>query len=299
MKLTFLGTSAVFPTKERNHSAVALSYSGEILLFDCGEATQRQITFSELSPMKISKIFITHWHGDHTFGLPGLIESLQMNRRSAELNVYGPKGTKENFKTMLKAFEMYPEYKINVHEVDPKSPTKICDEENYEVFALRVKHTVPCISFYFKEKDKIRINTDYTEKFGLKEDPILRELQASKDIVWQGKKIRAEDATTITLGKKITYIVDTYYDESLVDFAKDSDVLVCEATFMHNLSEQAKEKGHMTSRLAGKLAKKAHAKQLIITHFSQRYKSVSELLAETRKVFENTSAAHDLMNVKF
>jgi ribonuclease Z len=299
MRAVILGTASAFPTRERAHSATFLDIGTEALLFDCGESVQRQMTFARLSPMKISKIFITHWHGDHVLGLGGLLQSMQLNQRKKPVDIYGPEETRQRFNYMMKAFEFRTQYPINVYEVKAsQKPFKILDKENYEVWAIRCRHPLACLAFSYVEKPRRRIDIKYLKKFGLVNDPIIKNLQTGKDIMWKGKKIAASKATYMQKGKKFAYIVDAGYSENLIGFAKDADVLICEATFTKDLGVEAREFGHMTAADAAMLAKKANAKQLVITHFSQRYRDASVLLAEARKVFKNTIAARDFMEIK-
>jgi len=299
MKAVFLGTASSFPTRERNHPSLYLDIGPEALLFDCGENTQRQLRIANLSPLKISKIFLTHWHGDHVLGLPGLLQSFELNGRKAELSIFGPDKTKERLHYMTKSFEVRVGYRINVTEIAAESKIKrILQTPDYEIHATKAVHAVPCLAYTFIERPRVKINTEFLKKYGLAAHPLVGELQRGKDIQWKGKTIKAKDATYIKPGKKITYILDAIYDEKLAVFAKDSDVLICEATFSKELEADAKEKGHMTAQQAGKLAKKAEAKQLIITHFSQRYRDTSELLAEAKKEFKNTIAAKDFLEIK-
>lgn len=298
MKLIFLGTASSFPTKERNHTAVLLEYAGEALLFDCGEGTQRQIKLAEAHPMKIEKIFITHWHGDHCLGLPGFLESMAFSNRTKPIYLFGPVGTKEHLFHLMKGFAVRLPFKLDVHEISAQEPRVILETPEYEVLAVNMKHRVPTLAFAFKEKSKIRINLDYTKKFGLEQHPILKKLQEGKDITWQGKKIKAKDATYKVEGKKVAYVVDTEPNANAVKLAKDSDVFVCEGTFANELKAEANEKCHMTVKQAAKLAKDAEVKKLVLTHFSQRYKHTTELEREASSVFKNVVMAKDLMEVK-
>jgi len=294
MKLTFLGTASAFPTRERNHPAVLLDIGPESFLFDCGENLQRQLRIAGVSPMKISKIFITHWHGDHVLGLPGLIQSLELNNRKTMLDIYGPEGSAQNFHMIRKAFGIETGFKINVHDI---KTGKAFMSEDFDILAQNVKHTIPCLAFSFAEKDKIKIDKSKIEKTGAM-GPVVGELAKGKDITWEGKSIKAKDYTYVQTGKKITYILDAVYDEKLISFAKDSDILICEATFTKENELDAKKKGHMTARQAAKIAAKSRSKQLIITHFSQRYKDVTPLLTEARKEFKNAVAAKDFLEIK-
>ncbi|MFH0869233.1 MAG: ribonuclease Z, partial [archaeon] len=273
MKITFLGTASAHPTSDRNHSGLILDIGPESFLFDCGENIQRQIRIAGISPMKISKIFITHWHGDHVIGLVGLVQSMDLNSRKTPLDIYGPDGSAQNFHLIRKAFNINTGFKIEVHDV---KSNKAFETDDYEVLAQKAKHTIPCLAFAFVEKERVRVNKDKIEKLDIK-GPIVGELARGKDITVDGKTIKAKDFTFVQPGKKLTYIIDAVYDEKLVEFAKDSDILVCEGTFAKDMQLDAKRKGHMTAQQAGKIAAKSKSKQLIITHFSQRYRDPSQL----------------------
>ena len=292
MNLTILGTGSAMPTESRHHSATALDIGPEVLLFDCGEGTQLQLRKAGISWNKISKIFITHWHGDHVLGLPGLLQSVSLNKRAKPLNIYGPAKTKENFKKIAEAFGIFPTFKISVTELKPGA----FNAEKYSIAVANAKHNAPCLAFAYQEKPKVKININYLKKFGLVNNPIIADLIKGKDIIWNNKKIRAKDVTFIEKGKKFVYLLDSAYSKHLENFCKDADILLCEATFAEDMKEFASEFGHMTASQAAALAKKSGAKKLIITHFSNRYKNTDILLKEARKVFANTITAKDLLS---
>ncbi len=297
MKLIFLGTSASFPTKDRNHTAVLLRYGAEALLFDCGEGTQRQIRIAKESPMKITKIFITHWHGDHVLGLGGLLQSSSMNNRKEPMEIYGPKDTRTRMDHLLKTCEFVPSFEIKIKEIDTDEPKVICEGDGYFVKAVNGEHKIPCLSFAFEENPRYKINKDFVDSNRLQGNPGLNDLQRGKDITINGKKIKAKDVTYEVKGKKVSYVVDTVPTKGIAELATESDILISEATFLNEIKEKSTEHGHMTAKTAGKLAKGAKAKQLIITHFSQRYKTTKELLDEARRSFKNTIAASDFMEI--
>jgi ribonuclease Z len=297
MKIVFLGTASSFPTRDRSHTSILLRYSSEAILFDCGEGTQRQLRIAGESPMKITKIFITHWHGDHVLGLPGLLESMAMNGRKDPLEVFGPGGTKESIKHLFQALHIRPNFKFSVHEVDTRKSKIAINTKEYEVSAIFVKHKVPCLAYSFKEKNRYRINKDWVKKEKVQGLPALSKLQEGKDVTIKGKKVLAKDVTYVSAGKKITFIFDTSPIKELIPFAKDSDLLICEGTFSNKIKEKAKDHGHLTVKDAAKIAKKAEVKKLAITHFSQRYKDVSELKKEAISVFKNTVLAKDFMEI--
>src|SRR3989344_1741689 len=294
MNLTILGTGSAMPTPSRNHSATALDIGQEVLLFDCGEGTQLQLTKAGISNNKISKIFITHWHGDHILGLLGLTQTMSLNKRTKPLDIYGPAGTKANFKKFMELVDSQPVYKINVTDLKPGA----FNAEKYSIAVANALHVKPCLVYALQEKQKVKVNLDYLKKFGLKNNHAIGDLIKGKDIIWQGKKIKAKDATFVEKGKKFVYLLDSAYSKHLENFCKGADLLLCEATFADDMKEFAKEFGHMTAGQAATLAKKANVKKLIITHFSQRYKDTNVLLKEARKIFSNTIAARDLMQTE-
>ncbi len=293
MKLTFLGTSSMLPTKDRNTTAILLNYKAENILIDCGEGTQRQFRKAHISPTKVTRLLITHWHGDHVLGIPGFLETLAKQNYNKTLYIYGPKGTKRYLKEMFKTFvSQYNQVKVKVKEIS-KNETFL-DEKNFTISSLKLNHTTTCFGYSFKEKDKRRINLSYTKKFGLTKDKILGKLQQGKTITYKGKKITPEKGTITTPGKKVTILLDTSKTKDMVKFAKDSDVLVTESTLSNTLEKEAKKIKHLVPKHAAEIAKEAKVKKLILTHISQRYKDERVLAKEAKKTFKNTTAAKDL-----
>lgn len=296
MEITFLGTSGMQPTKERNLFSILLRYESENILLDCGEGTQRQFRFARISPVKITKILITHLHGDHINGLPGLLQNLNANEYNKTLEIYGPKGLKNLLKHIFIIANIKEnKLKIKIQEIKPGTFLK---EKNYSLIANKLSHSCECYGYSFKENDKRKIDLKYLKEFKLKKHPLIGKLQQGKDITYEGKKIKAKDATFIEKGKKITLIADTAYTKNAVDLAKDSDLLICESTYSKNQNKEAKEYKHLTSEDAAKIAKESKSKKLILTHFSQRYKDANVLLKEAKRIFKETSIAKDFMNVK-
>lgn len=294
MEITFLGTSGMQPTKERNLSAILLSYKNENLLFDCGEGTQRQLRLADLKPTKITKILISHLHGDHIFGLPGLMQNLEVNNYSGVIEIYGPKGIKEFFNFLFR-LGVFKKLKYKIIEIKEGI---IIKNKDFSVRAYKLDHYGICYGYEFVESDRRKINLDYLKKFGLKQHPIIGKLQEGKSIVWKGKKIDVKKATYLIKGKKIAFILDTAYCNNCLKLAKDADLVISESTFMEDLKDKAKEYKHLTSKQAALIAKKSRAKRLILTHFSQRYKDINELLKEAKSVFKNTECAEDFMKVE-
>ncbi len=282
------------PTPSRQHSATALDIGPEVLLFDCGEGTQLQLAKARISANKISKIFITHWHGDHVLGLPGLLQSMSLNKRAKPLDLYGPAGTKERFKKISEAFGIFPTFRLSITELKAGA----FNSKKYSIIVANARHSTACLAFAYQEKPKVKINVNYIKKFELVNNPLIGELVKGKNVTWKNKIIKAKDAAFIEKGKRFVYLLDSAYSKHLENFCKGADLLLCEATFADDMKEFAKEFGHMTASQAAALAKKANVKKLIITHFSNRYKDTNILLKEAKKVFANTIAAKDLMEVE-
>src|SRR3989338_2423263 len=295
MELTFLGTGSMVPTVQRNATSILISYKNENLMVDCGEGTQKQFRYANISPAKITRILITHWHGDHIFGLPGLLTSIAKFAPEKRIDLYGPVGSSHYLSILLSSYIPMNKSNITVHEI--KDDCIFFENKEFKIKAFQLEHTARCLGYSLIEKDKRNINMEYIKKFGLKQHPILKDLQNGKDITWNKKKILAKDATTTKRGKIISIVLDSLATKNIITNIKNSDLLVCEATLGSELEEKAKEYKHLTSTQAAQIAKDSNAKKLIITHFSQRYKDVSPLLKESRKIFKNTLAAEDLMRV--
>jgi len=293
MKIVFLGTGSMQPTKERNLSAALVNYKNENILVDCGEGTQRQMKIAGLKPTKITKILISHWHGDHVIGLAGLIQYLKANEYNKTLEIYGPIGTKEYFNRLMHSFIFKHDLSINIKEL--KRDGIFLKSKDFSLVAYKLNHSVPCLGYAITENERRNINLEYLKKFGLKEHPILGKLQKGEDITWNGKKIRAKDATIVKKGIKVSFIADTAYCNNCLKLAKDSDLLICESTYLNELERKAEEYKHLTPKEAATIAKKANVKRLILTHFSQRYKEEDEMKKEAKKIFNSVECAKDFM----
>jgi len=283
------------PTKERNHSAALISYGSEGILIDCGEGTQRQMKIAGIKPSKVTKILISHWHGDHVLGIPGLIQTLAKNEYDRVLEIYGPEETRERMKNMFKAFSFEDKIETKIHEITKK---RFFEGNDFFLEALPLEHGITTLGFNFIEKDKKRIRVDVVRKLGIPDGPLLGKLQSGNGITFKGKKITPEETTYLVKGKKITFIADTVECKNALELAMDSDILVCEATYADDLKEKAAEYLHMTSKQAGLLANQAKAKKLILTHFSQRYKTMEKIESDAKDVFSNTICAYDFMKIK-
>jgi ribonuclease Z len=290
----FLGTSQAIPTARRNHVAMLLKYKDKTILIDCGEGTQRQFRKAKLNPCKTDILLITHWHGDHVLGIPGLFQTLALNNYSKTLKIYGPGKTKMFTELMQKLFVFKDKIKLDVKEVSGK----FLETEDFYIEAFPLKHGTPTNAYAFVEKDKLRIDKKKLKKFDIP-GPLIGNLQKGKNIKVSGKIVKVSDLTYKEKGKKIAVVLDTKLTDNCYKAAKDADLLIAEATYSNEHKELAKENKHLTAEDAARIAKKAKCKKLILTHKSQRYKKNEKiLLDEARKIFKNTEIAEDLMKTE-
>ena len=298
MEIIFLGTSSAVHSKERNQPSIAIKAFGEIILFDCGESTQRQLLHTNVSPMKISKIFLTHYHGDHILGLPGLLQSMSLNGRESKLKIYGPKGLDKVKNAIYSLGYCTIDYPIEFIEIDSGI---IEDNEQYFIKAQRVMHNVPALAYSIEEKKKPRFLREKAIELGVPVGPDFGKLHNGQEVEINGKIIKPEQVLgKPRKGKKITYSGDTRPCEEMVMLARDSTILIHESTFIQKEKTNADEYGHSTSTDAAYIALDSNSKELILTHISTRYgQEYGEImLKEAREIFENTKLAKDFMEVK-
>jgi len=293
VKITFLGTSAQIPTARRNHTAVLLTYEGENILVDCGEGTQRQFRKARLNPCKVNRILITHRHGDHVFGLPGLISTFNLSGYNKTLHIYGPKGIKRFLENFLALNYVKRDFEIKIEEVTSKG--KFFEGKDFYLAAEKMEHDIPTNAYIFVKKGQRRIDRTKLKKSRLPSGPILQKLKQGKNIIYGKKKYFARNLTYVEEDKKVSFVLDTKSNKRIVPFVKGSDLLICESSFMDDLKDLAEEHLHLTAKQAGEIAKKSKSRKLILTHISQRYdKDIRKLLAEAKKVFKKSSVAEDL-----
>lgn len=303
MELIFLGTGSGVPSKERNVSAMALTLLQEqnsIWLFDCGEGTQHQILRTSIKPRKISKIFITHLHGDHIFGLPGLLSSRSFQGGDDLLTVYGPRGIKEYIKTSLEVSGTHLTYPLSIIEI---TEGKIVEDEHFIVSSERLDHGIPSYGFRIVEKDKPgELLVNKLKAIGIDPGPIYQQIKENDVVETKEGQIihRSHFVGPDKKGRIITILGDTRSTHQFTSFVKNSDILVHEATFGHEKEELAKSYFHSTTNQAASLAKESQVKKLVLTHISSRYQKdeYKDLLAEAQEIFPNTELATDFYSVK-
>lgn len=291
IKITFLGTGAAIPSLRRHPAAILLQYGPDYMLFDCGEGTQLRLEKTRVSPMKIDKIFITHWHADHFAGLLPLIETLHLSRRKEPLHVYAPEATR--FVDALFELSYWGiGFPISPSDCSEDGLEKIFENDDYEIYSINVIHSVPSVAYCFKEKDTWNIHVKKAEKFGLKGRQ-MKKIKKDGKIKIGNKTIKIEDIAKKRTGKKIVYSGDTEISEKMFKLAEGADLLIHDATF----AEAIEERPHSSAADVAKMAKKYKIKKLILTHLSRRYRDPNEVLEIAKKYFKNVEVAEDLMKI--
>lgn len=292
--IIFLGTGCMQPTKNRNHSGILLSYKTENILMDCGEGIQRQMRIAGIKPAKITKLLISHWHGDHVFGIPGLLSTMGADKPDKKLQIYGPVGTKKYMEHLVQSFACKDLIEFEVIEV---KQGVIFDGEEFQLMAEPLKHSSLCVGYSFVEKDRRRINVAKAEKLGL-QGPILGKLQDGEAVVFKGKKILPDDVSAVVKGKKVSYIADTVPCNGTNTLALDADLLISEGTHLDDIKEKSEKYMHLTVKEAALIASENNAKRLVITHISQRYKNAVEIREEAKTYFPDAVVAEDFMRIR-
>ena len=300
MEIIFLGSGSALPTKERMLPSIVINREGENILFDCGEGTQFQMANAGIRPFRIKNIFISHLHGDHIFGLPGLLSSMNLFKRTEPLSIFGPQGIKEYLETVFKITNMTPRYEITISEIPNDFTGGVlfdCDE--YFVESLPLEHSIFDLGFRFQEKDKPgHLDLEKAKEFNLPMGPIIGELKKGTAVTIDGKIVHPKDVLGETIkGKAVTIATDTKYCDNTIKLAKGSDILIHEATFEKELLENAQEMKHSTTIDAAQAAKSANVKLLIITHISSRNDDIDKLTDECKSIFKSTIAAYDFMRI--
>jgi ribonuclease Z len=294
-ELTILGSSSATPTSKRHPTAQLLNIAERFFLIDCGEATQIQLRRYKIRFQRINQIFISHLHGDHYLGLMGLLSSLHLLGRRSEMHIYCPHGLKKIIDLQLELSGTQLNYEIHWHELNTEMPEVIYSDNLMTVETVILNHRIPCCGFIFREKDRpFSIDKERADFHGV---PLSQMMQ-----VKNGHDAVLEDGTVvpnylITKGKKksrsYAFCSDTRYDERVIAAVKEVDLLYHESTFLHEMLERAKQTCHTTALEAGRVARLAKVKKLVIGHFSVRYLDLNPLLQEARTEFANTFLADE------
>jgi ribonuclease Z len=297
LRVTFLGTGGTLPTPNRNPSSILINRKGELILFDCGEGTQQQMMRAKTG-MKLTSIFITHFHADHFLGIPGLIQTMSFNGRTEPLDVYGPEWTEKMVMLLVELGYYRLGFDVNPHELKHGD---IVERDEYIVKAVGTDHGIPSLGYILEEKSRIgRFNKEKAIELGVPVGPQFSRLQRGESVTVKDHIIEPSMVIGMSRpGRKIVYSGDTRPCESIEKESRGADLLIHDGTLSNELKDWAIETKHSTSKEAAILSKNAKVKQLILTHISSRYSENAEpLLIDAKSVFEKVNLAEEFMQIE-
>lgn len=289
--LTILGYNSAIPTVNSSPTSQLLEMGQRYFLIDCGEGTQVQLRKAKAKFSKIDHIFISHLHGDHCFGLPGLIASFRLLGRDKPLHVFGPKGIKEMLETIFRLTDTYQGFEVIYHEITGTTSHLIYEDQKVEVFTIPLNHRIYCNGYLFREKPKERrLNMQEISKYSEIQICDYNHLKKGDDFILSDGYILKNESLTFEPHPSVSYAFcsDTRYKEDIIPIIKNVNILYHEATFLHELKEMADYTGHTTAKEAAEIALKANVGKLIVGHFSNRYKDKSVFLEEARPIYKET-----------
>ena len=301
MNLTILGCYAATPRTMTNPTSQVLEIRNRIFLIDCGEGTQVQLRKHKIKFSSINHIFISHLHGDHCYGLIGLVSTFMLLNRVNDLHIYGPKGIKELILLQLKLSNSYTSYGLFFHELESKESEIIFEDDKVIVKTIPLKHRVYTNGFHFQEKIRERkLNVEAVQKYKI-ETCYYQNIKNGKDITLDNGEIIQNDKLTFDpiLPKSYAFCSDTIYDEAIIVHIKNVDILYHESTFLESEAHLSGKTMHSTAKQAANIALKANAKQLILGHYSTRYENIEMFKTEAETIFENILLADDGKNFEF
>ncbi len=294
-ELTILGSSAAIPTLSRSLSAQILNVHDQLFLIDCGEGTQLQMQKFGVKLGRLGHIFISHLHGDHFFGLIGLLTSLSLTGRTEPLTVFAPEGLQEMLEVQFRLTHFVPSYPLTFQTIDTEKNVLIFENQKVEIYTIPLCHGIPTCGFLFQEKKLLRrMNTEAIKTYNIPYTEIKAIKEGADFVTTEGVVIPNHALTTpMPRTRSYAYCSDTRPHAPVVPLVRGVDILYHEATFAADMTEHAHHAYHSTAQQAAEIAKAAKVQQLIIGHFSSRYLDEKELLEEARKVFYATHAAYD------
>ncbi|MHA2393814.1 MAG: ribonuclease Z [Promethearchaeota archaeon] len=296
MKLVFLGTSGSMPTPSRGSPSVVIKRGKDLIMFDCGEGTQRQMVRAKIGFRKNMQILITHLHGDHVLGLPGLLQSMSLLRREKKLDIFGPPGTTSFIKGFCDSLGG-PTFPVIIHEII--EPGTIFENPQYRIEAIKAEHTVIAYSYAIIENPRPgRFYPNKAESLEVPKGKLWHKLQHGETIKINNRRVYSSQVTDPPKkGRKIVYSGDTKPNNELIRLSKNADVLIHESTFNQELGERAENDGHSTALQAAMIARESKVEKLVLTHISSRFPNPNILLDESKEIFSNTIIADDLLEL--
>ena len=289
--LTILGCSSQQPTRTRNHGAYLFRWNGEGLLFDPGEGTQRQFIFANVAPTTVTRMFISHFHGDHCLGLGSMLMRLNLDKVTHPIHCYYPASGKVYF-DRLRYGCIYHE-NIHVIEHPVAADGLVHEDEQFRIEAYFLSHGIDNVGWRIKEPDTRKFDKQKLDACGVA-GPLVRKLEQEGKVESGGRIVTLDEVSSVRKGDLIAVVIDTAYCKAAIDIAKGAKLLLCESTYLETHRQLAEEHLHLTAKQAAEIAKKAGAERLILTHFSARYQDLEEFAQEARAIFPNTEVADDL-----
>ena len=285
-----LGTASQVPTRERNHNGYFIRWDGDGFLLDPGEGTQRQMIFAGISASQITKIFITHFHGDHCLGLAGVLQRISLDKVSHEVEIYYPEYGRKYIENLRNSSVYYNTAKIT--EKPFLREGVIFESKTLKIETLQLEHSVESWGYRFQEPDGVTMLPEKLSAFGITGENI-RKLKDAGELDLNGKTIKLEDVSVSKKGLSLAFVMDTKVCSSAYNLAKDVDFFICESTYLSSETVEAENHGHLTARQAAEIAHLSNVGKLVLTHFSQRYNSTEDFAVEAREIHENTIAVSD------
>jgi len=288
--LTILGCSSQQPTRTRNHGAYLLRWNDEGLLFDPGEGTQRQFIFANIAPPCVTRIFVSHFHGDHCLGVGSMLMRLNLDKVKHPIHCYYPASGQVYFERLRRSSSYHEVIDVIEHPIEQEGV--VCEDGLFHIEAYFLNHGIDNLGWRVSEPARRKFDADKLKNLGV-EGPAVRRLEAQKEITVADRRITLDDVSVLQPGRIFAYVADTLPCEAAIRVARNADVLLCESTYLERHRDLAREHHHLTARQAAEVAAAAGAKQLILTHFSARYQDLAEFAAEAGLFFPNLLIAED------
>jgi ribonuclease Z len=294
--LHVLGTASQVPTANRNHNGYLFRWKDEGFLFDPGEGAQRQLVLMNVSANKVTRVFLSHFHGDHCLGLPGVVQRLGLQDYAGTLEIYYPASGRAYLDALLSCSAYVSRINIARRPID--GAAVVVDTPEFTVSARPLEHAVDTLGYVFQEKEKRRLDRAKLEAVGLLNSPLNRDLLRDGAVTVGGRQVKLEDVSELERGFKFAFLMDTRMFGGAEAIARDADLLLAETTYLDAEHRIAREHFHLCTTETARLAKESGVKRLVVTHFSQRYEDTAAFEREAKAVFPETIAAEDLMTLR-